>query len=72
MKEICQKCKVELDDRSSNFCTKCGADLTNYCTNQNACPNWDGDDVFPLGRNDKYCGECGSESTFSKNGYFND
>lgn len=66
----CPKCgnpECALDDY---YCFNCGADLGNYCSNENCVMNdEDEDEERRLNRNYCFCPVCGSKTTHMQAGY---
>lgn len=59
----CWNCGKPDNSEHNAFCTNCGSPLKNYCTNP-ACILNMGDPKVPVGTQDCYCPECGSQTEF--------
>lgn len=66
-KITCVKCGNPECGCDDIFCFNCGAELKNYCTNQECVQNDSDDSELP--EDYCFCPLCGSETTFKKNGY---
>lgn len=63
----CTKCGNPNCDLDDQFCFNCGANLTNYCSNENCIVN-DADNPG-LPKNYCFCPICGSKTTYMVNGF---
>ncbi|WP_285122098.1 ImmA/IrrE family metallo-endopeptidase [Lactococcus petauri] len=68
--EPCPKCGNEAPDK--NYCSVCGSEIINKCTGEyeelSGFITMKKPCFTPLRGHDRYCPECGSQSTFLKNG----
>lgn len=67
----CAKCGIESESEDAQFCFNCGAELHNYCSNNDCLSNND-DEPFILPSHHKFCDSCGSKTTFMVNEYFDE
>lgn len=69
--KTCPKCKNSDCLEDDNYCFMCGALLLNFCSDSSCIMNDNQEDEkTELPPNHRYCPECGSETTFKKQGYF--
>lgn len=66
-KTKCAKCGNPDCDLDDHFCFNCGANLINYCSNEDCIVN--DADTPGLPRNYCFCPVCGSQTKYMVNGY---
>lgn len=66
----CLVCGFEDHVEDAAYCQECGRSLINYCTND-LCDLNNGESI-PIVYGAKFCPFCGSPSTFSDDGYFDE
>ncbi len=65
---LCPHCGEENKLQNGLFCTKCGKEILNFCTNKN-CENSTYDSMG-IDVNARHCPLCGALSSFSELEYF--
>lgn len=63
----CPHCGAENELQNGLFCTRCGKELLNFCTNKN-CDN-SAYSSMGIDVNARHCPLCGAVSSFSELGY---